>query len=99
MAWRKTLLLDAATVARQHARQLFRPPSEIGLNFAVATSFLWQRRHSLESRLKTATSTTVSFRMLIVVATPLRSLASTTASHKQHWMLPAEPIAITSSTK
>ena len=37
-------------------------------NFAVATSFRWHRRYSLESRLKTATSspnmsTTVSFKI------------------------------------
>ena len=39
---------------------------------------------------------------VVVVATLLRdllrSLASTTASHKQQWMLPAEPVVITSST-
>ena len=57
---------DAATVARQHARlSSFVLPARSAFNFAVATSFiLWQRRHSLESRLKTATSTTVSFRRL-----------------------------------
>ena len=75
--------------------QLFRPPSEIG--FQLCCSDELSVAASAQLRVA-ATATTVSFRRLIVVATLLRSLASTTASHKQQWMLPAELVAIPSST-
>ena len=77
--------------------QLFRPPSEIGFQLCCSDELSVAAAAQLRVA-ETATSTTVSFRRLIVVATLLRSLASTKASHKQQWMLPAELVAITSST-
>ena len=82
--------------------QLFHLPSEIGFQLCCSDELSAAAAAQFRVAVKTATSTTVSFRRLIVVATLLRdllrSLASTTASHKQQWMLPAEPVAITSST-